>query len=91
MQQGEHEIISDDGLMQLYFTQVDASNELLPAHWHEHLEMICMHKGCQTSFRKRKVQAVNHLEQFRPPLESKQLQNLFLFIGLAENCIRQRR
>lgn len=48
-------------------------------------------KGCQTSFRKRKVQAVNHLEQFRPPLESKQLQNLFLFIGLAENCIRQRR
>ena len=36
MQQGEHEIISDDGLMQLYFTQVDAANELLPAHWHEH-------------------------------------------------------
>lgn len=25
---GGHEIISDDGLMQLYFTQVDASNEL---------------------------------------------------------------
>ena len=45
MQQGEHEIISDDGLMQLYFTQVDASNELLPAHWHEHLEMICMQHG----------------------------------------------
>lgn len=56
-----------------------------------HLSPFVGCKGCQTSFRKRKVQAVNHLEQFRPPLESKQLQNLFLFIGLAENCIRQRR
>ena len=50
MQQGEHEIISDDGLMQLYFTQVDASNELLPAHWHEHLEMICMQHGAMTAY-----------------------------------------
>ena len=48
-------------------------------------------KGSQTSFRMQKGQAVNRLEQFLPPLESKQLQNLFLFIGLAENCIRQRR
>lgn len=47
---GEHEIISDDGLMQLYFTQVDASNELLPAHWHEHLEMICMQHGAMTAY-----------------------------------------
>ena len=45
MQQGEHEIISDDGLMQLYFTQVDASNELLPAHWHEHLEILSVTDG----------------------------------------------
>ena len=50
VQQGEHEIISDDGLMQLYFTQVDASNELLPAHWHEHLEMICMQHGAMTAY-----------------------------------------
>lgn len=50
MQQGEHEIISDDGLMQLYFTQIDASNELLPAHWHEHLEMICMQHGAMTAY-----------------------------------------
>ena len=40
-------------------------------------------KGSQTSFRIRKGQAVNRLELFLPPLESKQLQNLFLFIGLA--------
>ena len=46
----EHELISDDGLMQLYFTQVDASNELLPAHWHEHLEMICMQHGAMTAY-----------------------------------------
>ena len=52
---------------------------------------IVGYKGSQTSFRIRKGQAVNRLEQFLPPLESKQLQNLFLFIGLAENRIRQRR
>ena len=40
-------------------------------------------KGSQTSFKIRKGQAVNRLEQFLLPLESKQLQNLFLFIGLA--------
>ena len=48
-------------------------------------------KGSQTSLEIRKGQAVNRLEQFLPPLECNQLQNLFLFIGLAENCIRQRR
>ena len=48
-------------------------------------------KDSQASLGIRKGQATSRLEQFLPPLESKQLQNLFLFIGLAENCIRQRR
>ena len=59
----------------------DIDRHLTPSFCHLSPFVGC--KGSQTSFRIRKGQAVNRLEQFLPPLESKQLQNLFLFIGLA--------
>lgn len=46
---GEHENISDDNLKQLYFTIVDASNDFLPAHWHQHLEIIHLLNGQMTA------------------------------------------
>lgn len=47
---GEHETISDDDLLQLYFMVVDASNDLLPAHWHQHLEIIHLINGRMTAY-----------------------------------------
>ena len=77
----------------LVFSRKWALNTLKPLFSHEYmLHCIIKHhpftpfvgcKGSQTSFRIRKGRAVNRLEQFLPPLESKQFQNLFLFIGLA--------
>lgn len=40
-----HEIIKDDDLTQLYFSRVEASNDLLLPHWHHHLEMIYVKTG----------------------------------------------
>lgn len=40
-----HEIIKDDDLTQLYFSRVEASNELLLPHWHHHLEIIYLEEG----------------------------------------------
>ena len=44
-----HEMIKDDNLTQFYFSEVDAENELLPAHWHNHLEIICLKSGTMTA------------------------------------------
>ena len=36
----EYENVLDDHLGQIHFTYVNTWDELLPAHWHEHLEII---------------------------------------------------
>lgn len=45
-----HEMIDDDNLTQLYFSTVDASNALLVAHWHNHLEVIYLTSGKMTAY-----------------------------------------
>lgn len=45
----EHETITDDALTQLYFTPVIADNQLLPAHWHNHMEILYIVKGTLTA------------------------------------------
>lgn len=45
-----HETINDDNLTQLYFSRVKASNDLLLAHWHNHLEIIYMMSGTMTAY-----------------------------------------
>lgn len=45
-----HEMIKDDNLTQFYFSEVDAQNDLLPAHWHNHLEIICLNIGNMTAY-----------------------------------------
>lgn len=45
-----HETIFDDDLIQLYFCYVNTSDELLPAHWHEHLEILFIAKGIMTAY-----------------------------------------
>lgn len=46
----EHETIKDDTLMQLYFVKIAAANELLPVHWHNHLEILYIIDGSITAF-----------------------------------------
>ena len=48
--QGEHETIWDDNRTLLHFRKVYANNELLPAHWHNHLEMIYIICGEMTAY-----------------------------------------
>ena len=36
----EYENVLDDHLGKIHFTYVNTWDELLPAHWHEHLEII---------------------------------------------------
>lgn len=45
-----HETIKDDDLTQLYFATVDATNALLLAHWHNHLEIIYLIEGQMTAY-----------------------------------------
>lgn len=45
-----HETIFDDKLIQLYFSHVTTSDELLPAHWHEHLEILFIFGGDMTAY-----------------------------------------
>lgn len=42
---GEHENIWDDKRTLVHFRRVMGSNELLPAHWHNHLEIIYITSG----------------------------------------------
>lgn len=48
--QGEHETIWDDSQTLLYFKRVWGSNELLPAHWHNHLEILYIISGSMTAY-----------------------------------------
>lgn len=45
-----HEMINDDHQTQFYFSEVDAENDTLPAHWHNHLEIICVNSGSMTAY-----------------------------------------
>lgn len=45
-----HETIFDDDLIQLYFCYINTSDELLPAHWHEHLELLFILEGTMTAY-----------------------------------------
>ena len=45
-----HEMIKDDHQTQFYFSEVDAENDTLPAHWHNHLEIICVNSGSMTAY-----------------------------------------
>lgn len=47
---GEHENIADDQLIQLYFKKIHADSTLMPAHWHSHLEIICIVDGYMTAY-----------------------------------------
>lgn len=41
----EYENVLDDHLGKIHFTYVNTWNQLLPAHWHEHLEIIYVLEG----------------------------------------------
>lgn len=41
----EYENVLDDHLGKLHFTFVNTSDQLLPAHWHEHLEILYVTEG----------------------------------------------
>lgn len=47
---GEHETIYDDDLTQVYFSPVENSNILVPAHWHQHLEVLYLTEGKMTAY-----------------------------------------
>lgn len=40
-----HETINDNHLTQFYFSVVDAANFQVPAHWHNHMEILCLTEG----------------------------------------------
>lgn len=40
-----HENILDDQLTQLYFSTIDASHQLIPVHWHYHMEIVIPIEG----------------------------------------------
>ena len=46
----EHETIHDDELTQVFFSSVENSDILVPAHWHQHLEIIYIAKGKMTAY-----------------------------------------
>ena len=46
----EHETIHDDRLTQLHFSSVEYSNTLIPAHWHQHLEVLYLTEGRMTAY-----------------------------------------
>ncbi|MBD5504810.1 MAG: AraC family transcriptional regulator [Lachnospiraceae bacterium] len=46
----EHETIHDDELTQVYFSSVENSDILVPAHWHQHLEILYLAKGKMTAY-----------------------------------------
>lgn len=48
--QGEHETIWDDSRTLSYFKLVWGSNELLPAHWHNHLEILYIISGKMSAY-----------------------------------------
>lgn len=47
---GEHENIWDDKRTLVHFRRVLGSNELLPAHWHNHLEIIYITSGTMEAY-----------------------------------------
>lgn len=47
---GEHENIWDDKRTLVHFRRVSGSNELLPAHWHNHLEIIYITTGVMEAY-----------------------------------------
>ena len=47
---GEHETIHDDILTQVFFSAVEDSNILVPAHWHQHLEVLYLTEGKMTAY-----------------------------------------
>lgn len=47
---GEHETIWDDKRTLVHFRRVTGSNELLPAHWHNHLEILYITAGAMKAY-----------------------------------------
>lgn len=45
MEELSHEIILDNELTQVYFDSIDAENQLIPLHWHNHLEILIVQEG----------------------------------------------
>jgi len=41
----EHEFVQDDFQLQLHFAVIDTVSEYYPAHWHNHLEILCILEG----------------------------------------------
>ena len=46
----EHEIIFEDVRTQLYFACYTGEEKMLPAHWHEHLELVYVLEGEMTAY-----------------------------------------
>ncbi len=45
-----HEIILDNELTQVYFDSIDAANQLIPLHWHNHLEILLVQEGTMSAY-----------------------------------------
>lgn len=50
MNQYSHEIINDDTRLQLHFLLLTSNNYYSPLHWHGHLEIIFIQKGCMSAY-----------------------------------------
>lgn len=50
MQTISHETIYDDEQTQLFFNSIDSMNELVPPHWHNHLEVLYICSGTMLAF-----------------------------------------
>lgn len=46
----EHETIHDDNLTQVYFSSIENTDILVPAHWHQHLEVLYLTSGQMTAY-----------------------------------------
>ena len=49
MMNAEYENVLDDHPGKLHFTFVNTWDQLLPAHWHEHLAMVYVTGGASTA------------------------------------------
>lgn len=56
----KHENILDDKLTQLYFSTIEASRQLIPVHWHYHMELVIPIEGKMIGY------INNHSYQLQP-------------------------
>lgn len=59
-----HEIIVPNNKLPVYFDIYEAYNQLIPSHWHSHLEVLYVFQGTMYIFRNDKKYTINENELF---------------------------